>query len=49
MACISGDPAAESCVTCSETNCSPAFHDATGFDVDCQYVDGCNGGQTATQ
>jgi len=41
--CISGDPDAESCVTCNENNCDPTFHAETGFTLGCKYVDNCNG------
>ena len=39
---FSGDPDAESCVTCNEQKCSPAFHSSTGFEVQCKYDKDCN-------
>lgn len=41
--CVSGDPDAESCVTCNENNCDPTFHAETGFTLGCKYIDNCNG------
>jgi len=42
-ACITGDPNSQSCVTCNEQKCSPAFHASTGFEITCKYFQGCNG------